>query len=739
MTWTNKNDILSSYEKWIRDNPDILSGSSSSAAVYNLAEEVAERYEQELREGTLDSKELGIEDVRVFALSGSYLASELKKILEVIDNSHLSTEGKAALKDSFKSCYESLGCDKNGFFKKSNRRINNKAMPNPSEIVSFLIDANNKVKAGASFDELARWLEKAYPLKSRTGEMAIMSEMLHVLAPEVFPITNSKSYDLWKSLIDNYGSLSYPERFNAITELRDSISWWAANPNYRLFDVFGWMKEDEQEGSDSAMSSENNSLGISLNTILYGPPGTGKTYNTTAYAVAICENEPLERIQDEMEHPEEYKNGEDYKTVKERFEKYKKEGRIAFVTFHQSYGYEEFVEGIRPVMDADISDLSYRIADGVFKTICDAALSGVDNDNTFDRAWDKLVKTVQEAEEDSVEFTRRLTRSTFTAYLVREDMFSIPRPHSENRLYKRSIKRQWLEKKSRPGEGNGNDWTYDARDAVIFKLQEYDLPEKPADTDAEGKYVLIIDEINRGNISKIFGELITLIEDSKRKGADDEVIVTLPYSGDEFSVPSNLYIIGTMNTADRSIALMDTALRRRFSFVEMMPKPNLVTNGSDKDIVVNENGIEINVKSIMERINARIEALYDREHTIGHTYFMKIKNFEDLKDAFKNKIIPLLQEYFYDDYEKIRLVLADNIDGVEERHQFVVENEIASDLFEGMESNLVPEKMIYEINDGIATQFNAFDNPLSYIKIYSISEYSAAKGQVKDAQEREDG
>ena len=215
-------------------------------------------------------------------------------------------------------------------------------------------------------------------------------------------------------------------------------------------------------------------------------------------------------------------------------------------------------------------------------------------------------------------------------------------------------------------------------------------------------YILIIDEINRGNISKIFGELITLIEPSKRLGADDEIMVELPYSKEKFGVPSNLYIIGTMNTADRSIALMDTALRRRFEFVEMMPE-------YDK---LNKINIEnINIGEMLKTINERIEYLYDRDHTIGHAYFINVSDLKTLANVFKNKILPLLQEYFYDDWEKIRLVLGDNQKN--EDCQFITREERkASDLFEKSIDD-IEDKMLYKINK------TAFDNPQSYIKIYN--------------------
>ena len=445
---------------------------------------------------------------------------------------------------------------------------------------------------------------------------------------------------------------------------------------------------------DTVPTEDNNQQkdkeSFSLNQILYGPPGTGKTYTTVVKAIEILEKRKVD-------------TSENRDDLKKKFDEYIQNGQIKFVTFHQSYGYEEFVEGLRAYTED--KNIHYRVEDGIFKEICKRIKECKEykkwkepqiSEDRFDKLYDKYAENLTNYSKNGTSNKKLKTSDGYEFYLYKNTAQGIEaRSASSANGNPMPMSKDGLKKILFDQNNSKSSYRYGTHpDAVLEDML------------STMSYVLIIDEINRGNISKIFGELITLIEPSKRLGADDEIIVELPYSKEKFGVPSNLYIIGTMNTADRSIALMDTALRRRFEFVEMMPEYD----------ELNETTIEgINVGEMLKTINERIEYLYDRDHTIGHAYFMSLKDgadIEELASIFKNKILPLLQEYFYDDWEEIRLVLGDN--QKDENSQFVKvkKNMVAKELF-GSKIDDIDDKILYEIN------FKAFNDPQSYIKIYS--------------------
>lgn len=294
---------------------------------------------------------------------------------------------------------------------------------------------------------------------------------------------------------------------------------------------------EEQSGTDLFVERKMNCLSIErmpnlnslhpLNQIVYGAPGTGKTYSMAEYALAIIDGREVDKGQ---------KSDEERKALMSKYNECIKNGQIVFTTFHQSYGYEEFIQGIRPIVKT--GQMVFEKSDGVFKRIADKALK----------------------------------------------------------------------------DTSGN------------------------------KYVIIIDEINRANISKVFGELITLIEEDKRWGEVNQTCVTLQ-SGDVFAVPNNLYIIGTMNSADKSISLIDAALRRRFEFIEQYPDESLVGDAT--------------LKTVLKRINGKLaNDLESSDLLIGHSYFMN-KSKDDLCDILNHSVIPLLYEYYYDDKRKVNATLSD--------------------------------------------------------------------------------
>lgn len=317
------------------------------------------------------------------------------------------------------------------------------------------------------------------------------------------------------------------------------------------------------------------------NFILYGPPGTGKTYNVINKALEIIDPEGYSEMAEDNNR----------EAILNQYKELVDKGQIAFCTFHQSYGYEEFIEGLKSDGKGN-----FVTEDGILKTI------------SYNAAYEALKDEYKEEEED------------------------------------------YLDKK--------------------LKVNEFINKEK-AFKEAK-KFVLIIDEINRGNISKVFGELITLLEEDKRIGTSNQIVVNLPYTKEKFSIPNNLYIIGTMNTSDKSIAQIDIALRRRFIFEEMMP---------NYDILDETDGIELD--RLLNTINERVEFLLDRDHLIGHAYFVNCKSASDVINVIVNKVVPLLQEYFYGDNEKVGMILGGIGSSKHDKYIVYREEKSANKIFKG--------------------------------------------------------
>ena len=429
-----------------------------------------------------------------------------------------------------------------------------------------------------------------------------------------------------------------------------------------------------------------------LNRILFGAAGTGKTFHSINHALSIIENKPLEVLEEE-----------DRTALKTRFDQYKEQGQIKFVTFHQSFSYEDFVEGIRAESQKDElgkSEITYPIASGVFKSICSLASEGEFDSTTSN--YEELINIVvdnllSKLKNDELVVLQTKTGKKFSLHQGSGDKNIVYRTTSgySNSISIASLKKELkLEQEERKTHPVYEPKLVEFLQEDIKKIMRKQNPLKPP-------YVLIIDEINRGNISRIFGELITLIEDSKRQGAEEELSVTLPYSKEEFSVPSNVYIIGTMNSSDRSLTGLDIALRRRFTFIEMPPKPELLS-----DIEVEG----LNIAELLKVINQRIEVLLDRDHCIGHANFMSLnkdRTREHLAVIFKQKLIPQLQEYFFDDWAKINMVL--NANGMLKPQPIE-----RTALFPNVDSDsdgFFEEQKIWELND------IAFDSIASFSKI----------------------
>ncbi|MCX8523124.1 AAA family ATPase [Chryseobacterium formosus] len=423
-----------------------------------------------------------------------------------------------------------------------------------------------------------------------------------------------------------------------------------------LYQVLNTTEEISESSTSAHIMKKNNQP---LNQILFGPPGTGKTYNTINKAIQIA-------------NPE-FNLQQDRDIVKNEYDRLLKNGQIVFSTFHQSMSYEDFIEGIKPQIEEDSDGnktIIYEIKNGVFKLISEKAQEKRIKEETinhqfdFDDAWDAIINDANTGLENNnpvkltiqtpnlglkiVDVTEKgnLKLKPIYSEEAKEYIVSYSRTKILQNAFPDLSVIKNIDKEFRAIIGGSNSTAYWS---VINYINNKIISEKKSTTQEivlpALPHVLIIDEINRGNVSQIFGELITLIEENKRLRKQEELKVTLPYSKKEFGVPSNLYIIGTMNTADRSVEALDTALRRRFSFVEMLPDFEVVEKQEFQD--------GYKRADIMQKINERVELLLDKNYTLGHSYFMK----DNFQASFKNEIIPLLQEYFYNDCGKIGLIL----------------------------------------------------------------------------------
>lgn len=488
-------------------------------------------------------------------------------------------------------------------------------------------------------------------------------------------------------------------------------------------DVFVSVPPDADEEEEASLPRQ------STNLILYGPPGTGKTYRTAYEAVRLCLG--TEEFPDSEQGRQRWLGTRDgRKALMEHYDALRDAGRVEFVTFHQSFDYESFVEGLRPTPMEDTTSAGFTLKarPGVFRVICAVAeqarkngglppqapvidlsgrqfwkmsLGAKDTEEDFfeaaikegyialgwggDEDWsdprfvrtDEIKAHWQSQERQSKEESNWTQTSRFRNVMKPGDIVIVPYGNTAFRAigevkgdytfaadaegyYAQRRRVEWLLVLEEPlpletivkGDFTMRTLYALASDRIHLKaIERLVAQNQPIAQSVGGKeipqFVLIIDEINRANISKVFGELITLLEPDKRLGADNPLTLQLPYSGDPFGVPANLHIVGTMNTADRSIALLDTALRRRFLFREMEPRPDLLIGKV----------AWIELPAVLATINRRIEYLIDRERRIGHAFFLGCTSREDIDGVMRDKVIPLLQEYFFEDWNRIHAVL----------------------------------------------------------------------------------
>ena len=532
--------------------------------------------------------------------------------------------------------------------------------------------------------------------------------------------------------------------------------------------VLAVTSEDEPETQDP-FEDDDSEPSKKPNIILYGPPGTGKTFSTVAEAVKIADRTF-------------YANNEGERgSIKGRFDELVATRRIRFVTFHQSFSYEDFVEGLRAgTNENEAGQIQYSVESGVFKEICDDASKPVQSPaaqvrvGDTPRIWKISIDSTGESDTRQYCLMHGEARigwghvGDLNASLVSNSTFSLA-SNDRNTLesfaneiavgdvllcigsntevtavgivngayrfddtpptlikadYKHVLPVTWIATNIKFSILNLNGQKRFTQ-KTVYEINRFSWSElfdglRAAKIDVEAisssvmnsdPFVLIIDEINRGNVSRIFGELITLIEPSKRLGASESLTVTLPYSKKSFGVPKNVYLIGTMNTADKSLTSLDIALRRRFVFKEMPVKYELLNT-----LVIKQNDKNLNVGEMLLVMNQRIEVLLDKEHCIGHAYFLPLMSdptLDGLTAVFKQQILPLLQEYFFEDWERIGLVLNDHSSSSSARFIHNA-NEVAKSVTQLFSADLVDKFKLREtrwsVNESALTSIDSYRN-----------------------------
>ena len=534
-------------------------------------------------------------------------------------------------------------------------------------------------------------------------------------------------YNLWDRPLTKESLINDDTFSNFLGKKRTGTNYKATANQYESLRAL--IEENDMVHEPEIPYRPRTSIDYPLNLILYGPPGTGKTYHTINYALGIIENRSLEELA-----------LEDRAALQQRFAHYSEQGLIYFVTFHQAFSYEDFVEGIKPVTQG--KKVVYEIQNGIFKHISlEAKRNMVETlihyapQHQIHIEFNALYKAFLEYLESN-EFDSFAMPNGSKSYLHRVERYgniSLRREKSfaTRKVFRRHLKKMYHAFPSVEAIENPKDLVAIHKDirppyawAVFNELKKFEplfaqqlVAAKESETvkdeeiqefeihsltemamEHSQKFVLIIDEINRGNIASIFGDLISLIEPDKREGGGEALRLLLPYSKTIFCVPPNLHIIGTMNTADRSVEAMDIALRRRFTFMEMKPDPSVIKKQHQKTL---PNGIDL--EKLLTAINDRITLLLDKDFCIGHSYFLKVAHMADLQKVFDIEIIPLLQEYFFGDYGKIGLVLGKD---------FVVEKEKKQqDIFANFDHEFkgeLADNMVYDIRPVEALDASAF-------------------------------